>query len=347
MSIIHFERMPTPGCHSIERVFDTVRSSLKGDYSFRVVYCPTPAHTRLWLPLGLWRARRVHADVMHILGDVHYVAIGLSRRRTILTIHDLNRLEGLRGLRLILYRWLYFTLPLRRCNVVTVISDHTRNQLLHRFPWAAAKVKVIPDSTPYGFGPWPKVFNSLQPRILHVGTGANKNLARLAESLQGRRCFLQIVGRLSQEQQQELRRFEIQYANGVDISDSELIHLYEQADVVAFASLAEGFGMPILEAQAIGRPVLTSNLAPMKDVAGAGACLVDPYSVAEIRKGLDRIIENETYRNGLIRAGFENVKRFSPERTARLWADLYRSVGTHCDAATGILAKQESLPSAE
>jgi glycosyltransferase involved in cell wall biosynthesis len=293
LSIIHFERLSAPGCHSIERVFETVRSSLRSDYRIRVIQCPTPVHSRFWLPLGIWRVRRARADVMHIVGDVHYVGLGLPPERTILTVHDLNRLDGIQGLRKILYEWIYFTLPLRRCKVVTAISDHTRNQLIRRFPWVVAKIQVIPDSIPYGFGPQPKPFNPIEPRILQIGTAANKNLARLAESLQGRRCFLQIVGRLSEQQRRALQRFEIQYANVVDIGDSELIQLYEQADIVAFTSLAEGFGMPIVEAQAIGRPVLASNLSPMKEVAGPGACLVDPYSVAEIRSGLDRIIESE------------------------------------------------------
>ena len=57
--------------------------------------------------------------------------------------------------------------------------------------------------------------------------------------------------------------------------------------------------MPIVEAQNVGRPVVTSNCASMPEVAGDGAALVDPYSVASIRAGFQQIIENEAYRNAL------------------------------------------------
>jgi glycosyltransferase involved in cell wall biosynthesis len=166
---------------------------------------------------------------------------------------------------------------------------------------------------------------------LQIGTGAHKNLLRLAEALQGRNCFLQIVGRLNEIQRLALRSSGVEYENVIDISDSELIALYEQADLVAFTSLAEGFGMPIVEGQAIGRPVLTSNLSPMKEVAGLGACLANPYSVAEIRMGLDRIITDESYRNRLVEAGFANVKRFDPYVVARQYAALYRRVAAQAE----------------
>lgn len=324
--IVHFERIS--GGYSIERVFDTVRSSLRNHYSVQVVRCPIPSSSRFWLPMGIWRAKRIHADVMHIVGDVHYIALGLSKAKTILTIHDLNSLDRRRGLRRILYKWIYFTLPLRRCRFVTAISNHTRDQLIIRFPKLKVSIEVIPDPVPPGFSTRLKAFNTYEPRILQIGTAEHKNLLRLAEALQGMRCSLQIIGRLNEGQRLALRRFGISYRNAADVSDVELIQLYDQSDIVAFVSLAEGFGMPIIEGQAIGRPVLTSNLAPMNEVAGAGACLVDPYSVPDIRNALTRIIENAAYRKTLIDAGSENVRRFSPQIVAQKYSALYDRVET-------------------
>ena len=194
------------------------------------------------------------------------------------------------------------------------------------FPWAADKIRVIPNSVPYGFAPRPKTFPAGEPRILHIGTGANKNLERLAEALRGYSLHAADCRPPERRARERLAAGGAAYAieNFFDVSDAGMIDLYEQADMVAFVSLAEGFGMPIIEAQSIGRPVLTSNRSPMREVAGAGACLVDPCDVAEIRRGLSRIIDDQTYRERLLRAGFANAERFTPQRIAQQYAELYR-----------------------
>ena len=76
-----------------------------------------------------------------------------------------------------------------------------------------------------------------------------------------------------------------------------------------------------------GRPVLTSNLSSMPEVAGSAACLVDPFDVISIRNGLLKIVNNEEFRNNLIATGFENYKRFDAQRIAEMYFDLYRKVG--------------------
>ena len=86
------------------------------------------------------------------------------------------------------------------------------------------------------------------------------------------------------------------------------------------------FGMPILEAQATGRPVLTSNCASMPDVAGGGALLVDPTSVASIRAGLQRLLCDPACRQELIERGQANVRRFSATAIARQYLQIYQSL---------------------
>ena len=84
--------------------------------------------------------------------------------------------------------------------------------------------------------------------------------------------------------------------------------------------------MPIIEAQVIGKPVVTSNIAPMPWVAGGAACLVDPYDVHSIRQGILKVLEQADFRAELIRNGYENVKRFEPERIASMYTEVYREV---------------------
>ena len=313
-----------PGAHSIERLFHRIRLALPPEFTVDVVRCPTPYHTRAWIVQGLRLAGHHNTGICHITGDVHYLALRLPKARTVLTVHDLYRLEHLRGLRRILYSWLYFALPLRRCRYVTAISEETRDRLVRRFPFVSSKIAVIPDCVPDGFAPQPKRLDPSCPRILQVGTAAHKNLERVVRALEGLSCILHIVGPLNRDQRAQLDACRIRFENEVNLSDAALVQAYQEADIVVFASLAEGFGLPILEAQAVGRPLVTSDREPMRSVSGGAAALVDPERPEAIRSAVLRIVQEESYRNDLVSGGFKNVGRFEPAAVAAAYAGLYR-----------------------
>ncbi|MCR4305787.1 MAG: glycosyltransferase family 4 protein, partial [Candidatus Daviesbacteria bacterium] len=100
------------------------------------------------------------------------------------------------------------------------------------------------------------------------------------------------------------------------VPDQDLPALYSGAAALTFPSLFEGFGLPILEAQACGCPVLTSNASSLPEVGGQGALYVNPASVDDIVKGMERL-QATGYRQQLIKKGWENVSRFSWEKCAR------------------------------
>ena len=93
-----------------------------------------------------------------------------------------------------------------------------------------------------------------------------------------------------------------------------------------FCSLSEGFGLPVLEAMALGTPVITSNLSSMKEIAKGAALLVDPYSIPEIENSMLKILNDEDLRVDLSKKGFEKVKEFTWEKCAEETLQVYSSL---------------------
>lgn len=101
------------------------------------------------------------------------------------------------------------------------------------------------------------------------------------------------------------------------VDDAELPALFQNARFFAFPSLYEGFGLPVLEAQQMGVAVMTSSNSSLPEVAGDAALLVDPNDIEAIAEAMLRLSRDESLRQELIAAGYENVKRFSWEKAAR------------------------------
>jgi glycosyltransferase involved in cell wall biosynthesis len=101
---------------------------------------------------------------------------------------------------------------------------------------------------------------------------------------------------------------------------------FEAASVFAFPSLYEGFGLPPLEAMAVGTPVVTSNVSSLPEVAGDAAVTVNPENVFDIARGLREALLDEPLRAELIRRGYEQARRFSWRQTARQVLEIYREV---------------------
>jgi glycosyltransferase involved in cell wall biosynthesis len=101
---------------------------------------------------------------------------------------------------------------------------------------------------------------------------------------------------------------------------------YENCDIVSFVSLYEGFGMPIMEANAIGRVVITGNITAMPEVAKNAALMVNPLDTEAIKNGILKLINDDNYRNQLIENGFKNVKRFDVKMITKQYLELYEEV---------------------
>jgi len=308
---------------SVEGVFASVADNLGGEISTSHVDAPLEGAGLRALWGNLRWAKSVRGDLFHVTGDVHYLALALTGAPVVLTIHDLRFLETARGWKRLLLWLLWLYLPARAATKLTAISETTKEALVRRASIAPGKVRVIPNPVSSRFEPQPRAWNADRPVLLHVGTTENKNLERVASACAGLRVRLHVLGRLRDEQRRWLGESGVDWQSFADLSWEEVAELYRDCDLVLFPSLHEGFGLPIVEGQAVGRPVLTSDRSPMRETAGGGALLVDPEDVDSIREGLDRLLREEGLRRELVERGFENVARFQAETIARQYAELY------------------------
>jgi alpha-1,3-rhamnosyl/mannosyltransferase len=97
---------------------------------------------------------------------------------------------------------------------------------------------------------------------------------------------------------------------------SDLVALMGGASVLAYPSLSEGFGLPVLEAMACGTPVIAARIPPIVEIAGDAALLVNPHDAEDIAEGLVRVLEDSCLRRDLARRGLAQAAKFSWERTA-------------------------------
>ena len=326
LKVAHFARRPAPGAFSLERVFQDVRAAMPPRVD-------VTEHQNRHLSQGIlprlkdaWSARQATRAVNHVLGDVHYLTYFLPRRRTILTVHDTVMVDRERGLKRLMLWIFWFWLPLRRCDWITAISEESRLRLLALVSIDPGRVRVIPDPVAPEFIAQPPSPRHGPFRLLHIGAKANKNLERLVFALDGLDVELSVIGQLSDFQKELIKAHLPQNRVLCDLDDADLQAEYARAEALAFVSLDEGFGLPIVEAQATGRPVLTSARAPMNEVAGYGALLVDPENHVAIRDAVRRLASDAALRASLVERGFANVKRFSASIVAAQYAELYEIV---------------------
>jgi glycosyltransferase involved in cell wall biosynthesis len=326
MRVTFFQRLPQRANFSIERLFADVRRVFPESIDAKVVVSRFPSR-------GLWgrvynviEAAFRQGDVNHITGDVHFLTFFLRKRKTLLTIHDLVSVHRLQGLRRSMLLFFWYWLPIRRSAMVTVISLSTKEDLFRHIKVDPRKVRVVYDCVSEDYHPTPKEFITTKPVILQIGTGENKNVERVAQALGDIPCHLRILGILNTKQEAVLRKYGVEHSSALDISDEHVIDEYRRCDMLVFASTFEGFGLPIVEAQAVGRPVVTSNILSMPEVAGEAACLVNPFDVASIRRGVLKVINDSLYRDELVKRGFVNVGRFRAEKIAQEYISIYREM---------------------
>lgn len=254
--------------------------------------------------------------------------------KTVMTVHDLGAeyLPAHHQLKQLLYLKYITKYQLASATKLIAVSYATKDDLIKKAgidekkmsKLSSSKIEVVYE------GYDEKIFrptkadtfiNSLTPYYLFVGTiQPRKNLIRLIKAIsyipEGNLVIVGSKGWLSEGIYNLPKRLGIEKRVKFlgFVPEKGMPAIYSNAEALLFPSLFEGFGLPILEAQACGCPVLTSNTSSMPEVAGRGAVYVNPTSVKDIIRGIREI---GGIRGKIIKVGFENIRRFSWEKCAR------------------------------
>jgi glycosyltransferase involved in cell wall biosynthesis len=274
----------------------------------------TLARDAVWYPLALGRRR--NADLLHCptyRGPIH------SALPLVVTVHDLAVLRHPRAFN----RWSRLYGPrvvprvLAAARRVIAVSEFTKRELIELLQVPEDKIRVVPNGVDGTFTPDGPAEEG--EYVLAVGTlEPRKNLPRLVEAMRRSDVELRVVGARG------WGGVEVG-GNGVrwlgEVSDSELARLYRGARCVAYPSLYEGFGIPVLEAMACGAPVVTSRGTAMEEIADGAAVLVDPNDPVELAAGIDRATAE---RDLLVARGLERASAFRWDAVAEATVAVYR-----------------------
>ena len=262
-----------------------------------------------------------------------------SLTKVVLTVHDLSPqlVPEYYTPKARIWHWVInIQKLLKRADKLIAVSEFTKMSLIKELGVDERKITVAPlgvDHENYrsnlNIDRLREVRNSYSlpgDFVLFIGTvEPRKNLQRLIEAFEqiDEPIHLIIVGKLGWKYSQLLQQIENSPKRRFIkilgyVSEADKPYIIKLSRVFAWPSLYEGFGLPVLEAMAVGTPVLTSNLSSLPEVAGNAALLVNPYNVEEISKGLQTLHLDKSVREHYIAKGLERSQQFTWKKTAEI-----------------------------
>lgn len=289
--------------------------------------------------------RQIGADIYH--GTFNVLPWVAPARATVLTVHDMAvfAFPQAYGRRFAPYMRGLLRVSIHRADAILSVSEATKQEIIRYVPEAGPKIVSVLNGVGQEFLDAPRLSDVVvdealtrlgvpRPYVLFVGNlEPKKNLPRLVEA------FLRVKAASDLPQHlviagkplasgphsglsPEAVRSGLLHFTGF-AADTDLPTLYRGADLVAYPSLYEGFGMPVLEAMASGIPVLTSTVSSLPEVAGGAALLVDPVDMDAMAAGLHRGLTDGAWRETAIHAGLARAQTLTWDANARQTSAVY------------------------
>ncbi len=290
----------------------------------------------------------------------HFNFTSLSEKtKKVITVHDLSFLrypEFFSVRKNFWHKALNIKKTLENSDVIIAVSENTKNDIVELLNIESAKIKVIYSGNNIPVEADLNITktdlkikaqadfinkNNLKGRlILYLGTiEPRKNIAALIEAYNELRIKnesfsdlkLVLAGACGWKNKKIYKKWnESPYKQDIIflgyISQFERDILYRQSLVFVYPSFYEGFGFPPLEAMSQGLPVICSNVSSLPEVVGSAALMINPFKSTEITEALETIINDETFREMLIKKGYERSKLFTWEKTAKEYLEVFKSL---------------------
>lgn len=290
--------------------------------------------------------RKNQIDVFHGLSNEIPQGLAKANIASVVTIHDLifEKLPShFKAIDRAIYRH-KFKSACKRADAIVAISEQTKHDLMDIYQVEREKIKVIYQDCNPVFKidvetqkrlEIRKLYRINGPYILCVGTiEERKNQLRLTQAfaqIKNKDFKLILIGR-STHYTQEIRSFIT--ANKMEdkvlilenVPTEHLPALYQEAEIFAYISIYEGFGIPILEALNSGTPVIAAKGSCLEEAGGPGGLYADPYDIEEVSAQLQKLIDDSELRQSLVKLGKLHMEKFTGPRVASQLSALYTHV---------------------